>query len=107
MNAKSNKDSKMFGFMLSITLMSIALLCIKKRVVLYIFWFVCCFVPFFMFVYDGESSNLHYAYEIGTKEAIEVWCGILFVSFIISLGMLAIAIFIKYLFSRFIKSETK
>ncbi|RAX57028.1 hypothetical protein CCZ01_07625 [Helicobacter monodelphidis] len=87
----------MLGISLSICSMVIVLLFVKRKLLVFCFWILFCFVPFSCFVYDGESSNLHYAYGMGTQEVIEVWFGIIFMSSTWALGFFLVALVIYFI----------
>ncbi|RDU61339.1 hypothetical protein CQA53_10285 [Helicobacter didelphidarum] len=87
----------MLGMSLSICSMVIVLLFVKRKLLVFCFWILFCFIPFSCFVYDGESSNLYYAYRMGTQEVIEVWFGIIFMSFVWALVFFIVALVIYFI----------
>lgn len=55
----------MLAFFLDIILMILALFFIKNRIVVFVLWFLCCFMPFFLYVYEWEQGDIEKAQSMG------------------------------------------
>lgn len=60
-------------FTINTIIMLIAFFLIKSKIKILIVWFLSCFVPFFMFVYDGEQRNLEMAWSMGEDISMLKW----------------------------------
>lgn len=63
----------MLGFSLNITIMLIAFFLIKSKTKIFLIWFITCFIPFFVFVRDGEERDLEMALSMGEHISMLKW----------------------------------
>lgn len=88
-----------------------ALFLIKRKIIIFLVWFLICFIPFFIFVREGEQRDLEMALSMGEEVNMFGWYfGIAIASLIWTLipFLKAFVIFcVLKLIAKFIKSRLK
>lgn len=81
----------MLGFVISVMAMAITFLLTRSKIKLFFVWFVSCFIPFFMFVYNEEQGVIEVARDVDLLYMLEIYAGIFIISVIWALIMLSIS----------------
>lgn len=84
----------------NIILMIVALFFVKNKIALFILWLLCCFTPFFLFVYQGEQSDLGMTKSMG--ENVFLFYFQIFITTFIWIGGEFLISFICYKILRFL-----
>lgn len=73
----------MLGFIINIIIMIVAALLLKSKIKLSVVWFFSCFIPFFIFVSNGEQGDIEMAKDMAKSlseyivNILECYLGIL------------------------------
>lgn len=94
----------MLGFIVNIVIMIVATLSLKSKIKLSVVWFFSCFIPFFIFVSNGEQGNIEMAKDMAKSQYIanilECYLGILIVSLVWTIPILLFSLVLNFLLKK-------
>lgn len=96
----------MLGFIVNIVIMIVATLSLKSKIKLSVVWFFSCFIPFFIFVSNGEQGNIEMAKDMAKSlseyivNILECYLGILIVSLVWTMPILLFSLVLNFLLKK-------
>lgn len=96
----------MLGFIVNIVIMIVATLSLKSKIKLSVVWFFSCFIPFFIFVSNGEQGNIEMAKDMAKSlseyivNILECYLGILIVSLGWTMPILLFSLVLNFLLKK-------
>ena len=96
----------MLGFITNIIIMIVAALSLKSKIKLSVVWFFSCFIPFFMFVSNGEQGNIEMAKDMAKSlseymvNILECYLGILIATLGWTMPILLFSLVLNFLLKK-------
>lgn len=96
----------MLGFIVNIVIMIVATLSLKSKIKLSVVWFFSCFIPFFIFVSNGEQGNIEMAKDMAKSlseyivNILGCYLGILIVSLGWTMPILLFSLVLNFLLKK-------